>query len=450
MAGRLEALKSRKSKLLADSRKLIDSAEASEAGITEEVRAELDRNEAEIGIADENGRYPAGSLNAEIAREERLRAEERSMPAVVESNVNAAADARIDVKKLSNPWTGGLGEQLQAIFNAQSPNGTGYVDPRLLNAGPSGGSANVPTDGNYLIHKDFVSEIYRRSYELSSVANLCRRVGISDASDGIEIPFIDETSRASGSRLGGVQIYRTPEAETVTAKKPKIGRLQIQLTDLMGLAYMTNRLMRDAPAMTSIYNQAFSEEFAFVRDDEIIRGGGGAQCLGVLNADAKVSVAKETNQSASTINAVNIMKMWARLHARSRANAVWFINQDVEPQLLQMQIGTGASGQLVYMPPGGLSGSPYGSLYGRPVIPIEQCSTLGTEGDIILMDPQAYILIEKDGLQTDQSMHVRFLYNETAFRFIMRVNGSPIWQSALTPYKGANTQSAYVTLATRS
>jgi hypothetical protein len=60
------------------------------------------------------------------------------------------------------------------------------------------------------------------------------------------------------------------------------------------------------------------------------------------------------------------------------------------------------------------------------------------------------LLIEKDGLQTDQSMHVRFLYNEQAFRFIMRINGQPIWQSALTPYKGANTLSPYVTLAARA
>ena len=43
------------------------------------------------------------------------------------------------------------------------------------------------------------------------------------------------------------------------------------------------------------------------------------------------------------------------------------------------------------MPPGGLSGQPYGTLLGRPVIPIEQCSTLGTVGDIILADLKQFI-----------------------------------------------------------
>jgi HK97 family phage major capsid protein len=447
MAGRLEALKSRKTKLLADSRKLIDNAEASEAGITDDVRAELDRNEAEIGIADDSGKYPAGSINAEIAREERLRAEERTMPAVVESNVNAAADAHIDVKKKSNPWNS-FGEQLAAIYAAGAPGGN--FDPRLLNAGPSGGSANVGSDGGFLIHKDFSSEVYRRAYEYSAFASRARRVPISADSDGLEVPYIDETSRATGSRLGGVQVYRVAEADTVTAKKPKIGKLETKLTDLMGLAYMTNRLMRDASAMTNIYTQSFAEEFGFVVDDEIVRGVGGAQILGIKNANATVSVAKETNQPAATVNAQNIIKMWSRLWGPSRATAVWFINQDVEPQLYQMQIGTGASGQLVYLPPGGLSASPYGTIFGRPVVPVEQCDTLGTNGDIILADLNQFLLIEKDGMQTDQSMHVRFLYNEQAFRFIMRINGQPIWQSALTPYKGANTLSPYVTLAARA
>jgi hypothetical protein len=39
-----------------------------------------------------------------------------------------------------------------------------------------------------------------------------------------------------------------------------------------------------------------------------------------------------------------------------------------------------------YLPPGGSRGAPYATLIGRPIIPIEACSALGTEGDIILTD----------------------------------------------------------------
>jgi hypothetical protein len=51
---------------------------------------------------------------------------------------------------------------------------------------------------------------------------------------------------------------------------------------------------------------------------------------------------------------------------------------------MSMVIGTG--GVPVYLPPGGLSHAPFGTLMGRPVMPLEFCETLGTEGDIVLAD----------------------------------------------------------------
>jgi HK97 family phage major capsid protein len=113
-----------------------------------------------------------------------------------------------------------------------------------------------------------------------------------------------------------------------------------------------------------------------------------------------------------------------------------------------MAVGTG--GAPVFMPPGGLSGAPYGTLMGRPVIPVEYCATVGTEGDIILADLSQYLMIDKGGINAASSMHVRFIYDEMAYRFIYRVDGQPIWNSALTPKNGSNTLSPFVTLATRS
>jgi HK97 family phage major capsid protein len=118
-----------------------------------------------------------------------------------------------------------------------------------------------------------------------------------------------------------------------------------------------------------------------------------------------------------------------------------------------MSVAVGTGGQLIYMPPGGLSQSPYGTLLGRPVIPIEQCQALGTAGDIILGDfSNGYLLAEKGGIKTDMSIHVKFDYDESVFRFVLRVDGQPVRATALTPYKGGATatQSHFVALATRS
>ena len=97
-----------------------------------------------------------------------------------------------------------------------------------------------------------------------------------------------------------------------------------------------------------------------------------------------------------------------------------------------------------------MSGSPFSTLYGRPVLPTEFNATLGDAGDIALVDFSQYLLIEKGALQVAESIHVRFLYGENTFRFMYRVNGQPYWHSALTPFKGSgNTVSPMVTLAAR-
>ncbi|HEY4712374.1 MAG TPA: phage major capsid protein, partial [Dehalococcoidia bacterium] len=98
-------------------------------------------------------------------------------------------------------------------------------------------------------------------------------------------------------------------------------------------------------------------------------------------------------------------------------------------------------------PAGGLSSAPYGTLFGKPVIPCEQAATLGTAGDIILADLSQYLMIDKGSLQSASSIHVKFTTDETAFRFTYRCDGQPLWKTVLTPYKGTgNTQSPFIVL----
>jgi len=88
-------------------------------------------------------------------------------------------------------------------------------------------------------------------------------------------------------------------------------------------------------------------------------------------------------------------------------------------------------------------------LYNRPVLEVEYASTVGTVGDIILAALSQMQFIDKGGVQSAASIHVRFLYDEQVFRFIYRVDGKPLWHNTLTPYQGNNTVSPFVTLASR-
>lgn len=313
---------------------------------------------------------------------------------------------------------------------------------------PSGLSEVVPADGGFLVASQRQEGVAMREYDSGMVWNRARNIPIGPNANGLTMNALDETSRAAGSRWGGVLGYWLAEADLKTATKPTFRQIEAKLKKVAALVYATDELMQDSTALAGVINSVVPAELAFQKDDAAINGSGVGKPLGILNSPALVTVAKEAAQAADTVVAENIIKMWARRWARGRY--VWFINQDVEPQLHQLNLPVGTGGALVYMPPGGLSGLPYGTLYGQPVIAIEQCSTVGDVGDIILADMMEYLTISKGGVQSAESIHVRFIYDESVFRFVERVDGMPTWDSALTPFKGSNTQSPFVALAARA
>lgn len=344
-----------------------------------------------------------------------------------------------------------LGEQMAAVVNAGRPGG--IIDPRLrIMAAATGLGETVPADGGFLVQQDFSNELLQLVFATGILAPKCRRMQISTNSNSMKINGVDETSRAA-SRFGGIIAYWKDEAALKTSSKPKFRQIELNLHKLIGLCYATDELLADAAALESFIRSAFPNEFGFQIDDAIINGTGAGQPLGILVGGGTVSVAKETGQKKETIVAENVEKMWSRMFATSLKNGEWLINQMCYPQLFQMSHAVGTGGIPVFLPPGGISTAPYGALFGRPVTPIEQCSVLGTVGDIIFADFQnGYVLAEKGGIQTDVSIHVQFLYDEQVFRFVLRIDGQPVRATALTPYKGGAdaTQDHFVTLATRA
>jgi HK97 family phage major capsid protein len=230
--------------------------------------------------------------------------------------------------------------------------------------------------------------------------------------------------------------------------------IELQATALMGVSYATEEILRDsAISIGALLEAGFREEFGSKIMQERLTGTGAGQFLGILNSPALVSVAKETVpvvQAADTVVWENIVKMWNRLWAKSRPNAAWYIHQDVLPQLQTMGMTIGVGGVPVYLPATGAAGSPYSTLMGRPVIEIEQADTVGDQGDVMLLDLTQYLMIDKGGMEAASSIHVRFLYGENTFRFILRTDGQPIWNSPLTLFNSSTTVSPFVVLDARA
>lgn len=410
-----------------------------------EERAEYDALMAQLDTA-----------NGDIQRLEQHAEFERTAPATASfagdgtqiSSTNYSGVTQVHDNREDKPFAS-MGEQLLAIAQASIPHAA--PDPRLFKAEISGASVSNSADGGFMLRQAYSDALLGRAREESPILGMCNVIPIPEGAESIDLPVIDETSRANGSRWGGVRVYRKAEADTVTASKPTFGRLKIDTSEIMGIAYATERLLRNASTIEAVFGNAFASEFAFKVTDELINGTGGPQCMGILGGNANeptVSQAKETGQAAATITVNNLSAMWSHVPAKSKARGVWMINNDVEPQLdiLSIPAGTGALEPrfVTYDQTGAMR------IKGRPVIQLEQCATLGTVGDIIFADWGEYILSPQGAIESQSSMHVRFIYGENTFRWTYYVNGRPAWLSALTPFKGTTKLSPFVTLATRS
>lgn len=443
MAALWQQLQERQARIGEERDAILDAVQAAEGVFTDEQRSQL---------AELNEQYD--QLTTDIREAHRAARVAAGLPAdpppVPTPGAGSSANG---APQFPDHWRS-MGEFFQAV--AQAAIDPANIDERLqverAMAAASGHSAGVGSDGGFLIRTDYSSLLLESAQQASQLVPLCDGPhSLSPGFDSIELPYIDESSRATGSRWGGVRVYRAAEASAVTASMTTLGLMKITLEELRGLSYATDRLLKNASMLEGILMNAFSSEFAFTVDNEIIRGTGAGECLGILNAqsDVLVTVAKEGGQAADTVLVENLSKMWARVRAKHRPNIVWLYNQEIEPQLDALALIVGATALeprvVTYGPDGVLR------IKGRPVLAIEQASALGDVGDIIAADMNQYLLIDQGGLESASSMHVRFVNHEQTFRFTYMINGRPKPHTAVQPFKGAASTplGAFVTLAAR-
>ena len=307
----------------------------------------------------------------------------------------------------------------------------------------------VDSDGGVLVGLDRNTTLMERVYSVGSILQRIAIDPVGPNSNGMTYNLEDETSRADGSRRGGIRAYWMTEGGSYTASRPKFRQLELKLKKVGALVYATDEMLADAATLESYLMRNLPEELRFVIEDAVINGPGGGTPLGILACGALVSVTKETGQAAATVVSENIVKMWARRWLGA-SDYVWLVNQDVTPQLHMMSMAVGVGGVPTYMPPGGLSVAPYGAIFGRPVLEVEYCQTLGTVGDILLVSLSQVQGIDKGGVQSASSIHVNFTTGEQVFRFTYRIDLQPTWRTALTPAHGSNDVSPFIALATRS
>jgi len=323
----------------------------------------------------------------------------------------------------------------------------GSIDPRLLRNAPTTVSTEgVGADGGYAVPPDYRDAIMEEVLGEDSL--LARTDQWTTKSNMIVVPA-DETTPWATS--GGIQAYWTSENDQKTQSKVALKEKTLRLNKLTALIPVTEELQEDAASLDAYLRRRVPEKMNMKVNIAIVGGTGAGEPQGILNCGGKVQVSKESGQSADTIVFENITNMWSRMYGPWRRDAVWLINQDIEPQLLTMSFEGTSSSVPAYMPANGLSATPYATLMGRPVIPTQACETLGDAGDIIFANLKQYWTgMKTSGIRSDVSIHLWFDYDTVAYRFVMRVGGQCWWSAAIDPRDGSNSMGAFITLQART
>lgn len=392
-----------------------------------------------------NGAEPLDETPPRERAQARSPAAERGEPHIQTVQISTAATR---AAQRGNGGFNTMGHFAQAVRAAVG--NPGNMDGRLRAALSTYGNEGVGADGGFAVPADFRTEIMRLVNAEESLFSRCDST--PTASNTVNV-VTDETSSYSSS---GVRVYSRAEAAAMTQSKPQLKDLTVKLNEIYAFVPVTDELLDDAPMMSAYLSTKAGEALQFKLNDYIINGTGVGQPLGIMNSGALVTVSKESSQTADTVHADNIVKMWARMPGAVRGRAIWLINQDVEPFIMKLGAvvatasGTATGGMPVYLPPGGLSAAPYGTLLGRPVIITEACAAIGDLGDILLAYMPGYFApFKSGGVKSDVSMHLYFDQGVTAFRWTLRMGGQPWLSAPIARKNGANTLSHFVTLEAR-
>jgi HK97 family phage major capsid protein len=286
--------------------------------------------------------------------------------------------------------------------------------------------------GGYTVPTEYATELLELSAEDTVLAGKTDEYAMTGRE--LKMPVLDQTtpSGVAGQTayFGGVVATWTGEAVTRQETEPKFKEITLVANELSGFALASRNVLFDNKvALEQRLTRLFAGAIGWFRDYAYLAGDGVAKPRGVMNAPATLTVSRGT---AGQVNYVDIAKMIGKLLPQSMKSAYWVMQQSVLQSFLQMVDG---SGRLIVQPywPGAQGGPatvrPCMMMLGLPIATTEKTSTLGTAGDLMLIDPKQYFTATRKDIEIAASEHYKFLNNQVTYRFIFRGDGEP-WMDA--------------------
>lgn len=261
----------------------------------------------------------------------------------------------------------------------------------------------------------------------------------------VTIPALDQSGAVAGvpSFYGGIRVFWAEEASLKPNSDPAFRLITLTAHKLVGYTRASDELLDDAESLADYLGgpMGFPGAIAWAEDYAFLRGSGVGQPLGILNSPATLAITRNTS---GKITYDDVAKMLGRFMG---TNPVWVASITAKEALLLMHgpNDTGYAG--AYMWGDASKGVPE-QLMGYPIFFTDKLPATGTLGDLMLCDWSQYIIGDRQATTFETTRVERFQYDQTSFRAVHRVDGTPWLNAPLTLVDGTTQVSPFVAIAT--
>ena len=311
-----------------------------------------------------------------------------------------------------------------------------YRAPR--NDGERALSMGVGTAGGYALPDQFRDTLLQVGLQEAHVRPRAQVIPPGNPPDAkITIPALDQTT-AKGV-YGGVTISWIAEGGTKPETQFYLQEISLEPKEVAGHMNCTDKLLRNWGAASSLIERQFRLAVIGSEDTAFLTGDGVGKPLGVLNVNNPGAITVNRN-TASSVKWADLYGMYKNFYS---ASGVWLISKSCVDQFISM---VDAASNLVWQT--SARDSMPQAIFGMPIIWSTRVPTLGTRGDVSLLDLSYYLVKDGSGPIFESTNAVYFTRNITTFKITWNVDGQG-WLKTPIPYEysTSSTASPFVVLA---
>jgi HK97 family phage major capsid protein len=278
--------------------------------------------------------------------------------------------------------------------------------------------------GEFLLPLSQVNEIFSIENRQNGILGIARTYSMPGRT--LRIPYLvqDEGTSTLNRPLAGkiANVAIVGEGSTKPARTPTFGQRLLTAYKYAAITQAGDELLDDdftGELPAEFINAVGGQVVNAMNEHMTFDGTGSSMPLGAFNAN-NTAILNVNRATANTFTTTDAFAMYVR-HTLGPRSA-WMVSRRAVAEVFNLTLN--GTTLVTFLP--NLNGVPEMRLLGLPVVVTDLLPTLGTKGDVTLVNPDFYAANLRQALTVESSRDYAFVEDLTTYRFIARGGGIPI------------------------